>query len=151
MKPIRDTFTIELADEDFEVDVGDLIAELKVDPNDPSDDLRTQSARFAWIAVLTAQAESETNKVKQDLAVVKATIGREARADADDQGGKKPTEAAIAEGIVLNKRVRQLTDAFEEASRRATILAAIREAYRQRRDMLGALAYSTRQRERAEE
>lgn len=151
MKPLRDTFTIELVGGSFKVDIAELVTGLKIDPNDPSDDLRTQSAQFAWVAVLCSQAEYRVSIVKQELAVAKAAIAREIRSEADLQQAKKPTEAAIDEAVTVDPIITDLTDAFLNASREANILGAMREAYRQRRDMLGALAYSTRQRERAEE
>lgn len=147
----HDAFEIEVCGETYAVDIAELVAELKIDPVDVSEDLRMQSGMFAWIAVLAAQAEYEAGRAKQRLAAIRATIGKELRADNKGKGrDERMTEAAIDERVTTDERVLGIFDEYAEAARRAAILVGLREAYRQRFGTLNALAYGARQSQQVE-
>lgn len=147
MKAIQETFDVAIADESYSVDVGALADQLKIDPVDVGleDDLRTQPGLFAWVATVAAQAEYEAGVAKRTLAAVRAAVGQELRAENEGKGrGERMTEAAISDAVTLDESVIELADKYDEAARRAAVLGALREAYRERRDMLNALAYNLR-------
>ena len=151
MKPFNDAFDISISGEVHTVDLADLIVQLKIDPVDIGDDLREQPGRFAWVAVIAAQADFEAGRIKQSLAAVRATLGKELHsANVGKDRNDRLTEAGIDERVTTDERVLDLVDDHAEAARRAAILAGLREAYRQRRDMLNVIGYGTRQRESAE-
>lgn len=152
MKPIHDEFDISISDEVYTIDVADLIVNLKIDPVDIGDDLRDQPGAFAWVATVTAQAEFEAGRAKQRLVAVKATLGKELHAENVGLGRyDRLTEAAIEERVTTDECVMDLVDEYLDAARRAAILTGLREAYRQRKDMLNIIGYGTRQRQQAEE
>ena len=152
MKPIRDEFDISISDEVYTVNVADLIANLKIDPVDIGDDLREQPGHFAWVATVAAQAEYEAGRIKQRLAAVKATLGKELHSgNLGAERADRLTEAAIEERVATDESVLDMLDEYGEAARRSAILVGLRESYRQRKDMLNIIGYGTRQRQQAEE
>jgi hypothetical protein len=145
MKAIHETFVITIADEDYTVGVDTLIDALKIDPVDAGEDLRTQPGLFAWVATVAAQADYEVGRAKQDLAVVRAALGRELRGTNEGKGrNERITEAGVDDAVTTSEQVMELVDSYNEAVRRAAILGALREAFRQRRDMLNSLAFTLR-------
>lgn len=146
LPPLNDQFTVMVAGEEHQVNVAELVDQLKIDPVDPRQDMAEQPALFAWVATLAAQAEYDAGRAKQDLVTVRAAVAHELRQSnaGKDRSSGRLTEAAIEDLTTLDQPVEELTAHHAELARRAAILVALREAFRQRRVMLQALAYGMR-------
>ncbi|KKN68969.1 hypothetical protein LCGC14_0446540 [marine sediment metagenome] len=151
-RTFNDTFEINVLDETYVIDIAELMLDLRIDPVDVGEDLRNQPGSFAWVAVLAAQADYEAGRAKQSLAALRAVIGKELHAENEGKGrADRMTEAAVDECVTTDEHVLEMAEEYMELARRAAILTGLREAFRHRKDMLNALAYGSRQSQKAEE
>lgn len=155
----RDTefmnLTVELSGKTYHQDLSE---DLKINSLDINESYIDQPSKFAWWAVLAAQARAKADKLKscidkQDEYIRKILTGE---LDAEvrkslELDGEKITESKVSNGIYSNDRYKEemeilhnLRDEFVKANEDASILEAAKEAMDQRKEMLISLGAQLR-------
>lgn len=136
----------------------DLAEDLKINVDDINESYIDQPSKFAWWAVLAAQARARADKLKssvdkQDEHIRKTLMGElDAKVREElELDGEKVTEGKVTNGIYKHPRyveemakLHALRDEFVEANEDASILGAAKDAMNQRKEMLISLGAQLR-------
>lgn len=117
----------------------DYLEELKCSEDTINDDLKNQSAQFAWYSVLSGMQEEEYGQRKLELELIEAELDSHYRKELD-----KVTEAKVAMQIRSDLKYIEARQIVNEAKKNLEILKGITEAFRHRKDMLVTLAANMR-------
>jgi len=137
---------------------GDLGEELKINIEDLNESYLDQPGKYAWWAVLSAQAISKANKIKSEMENLKEYINKTLMGELDlkvrermERTGEKATEARVERAIYTHKdykkhmeKLKRLRIEYAEANGEAAILEAAKDAMDQRKDMLISLGAQLR-------
>ena len=159
MKDTRDIeflcLTVEMSGKTY---VQDLNEDLRINADDINESYIDQPSKFAWWAVLAAQARAKADRIKsaiekQDEYIRKILTGEldAAVRKSLELDGEKVTEGKVTNGIYKNDRyieemtkLHNLRDEYVEANEDACILEAAKDAMNQRKDMLISLGAQMR-------
>lgn len=155
----RDTefmrLTVEMSGKKYEQDLNE---DLRINSDDINESYIDQPSKFAWWAVLAAQARAKADRIKsaiekQDEYMRKILTGE---LDAEvrkrlELDGEKITEGKVTNGIYKDERyieemnkLHNLRDEYVEANEDACILESAKEALNQRKEMLISLGAQLR-------
>ena len=155
----RDTeflcLTVEMSGKTYAQDLNE---DLRINADDINESYIDQTSKFAWWAVLAAQARAKADRIKsaiekQDEYIRKILTGEldaEVRKNLE-LDGEKVTEGKVTNGIYKNERyieemnkLHNLRDEYVEANEDACILEAAKDALNQRKEMLISLGAQMR-------
>jgi len=139
MNPLK-KLAIKLDEHVWERDVEE---ELKIDPNDIDQEFQDQSGKFAWWATLASLAEYNYLRKRQARKEKEADQYVQLRRLAEATG-KRVTEKQLEAQLTLDPEVKALVLQELEAQKQFSILSAITQAFRQRKDMLVSLGSNLR-------
>ena len=136
----------------------DLAEDLKINKTDLSESYMDQPAKFAWYAVLAAQARAQAdalkNKIEQKEDYIRKILRGKLDAEVRKQlelDGEKVTEGKVENGINCHPKyaealeeLHELRDKYVEVNENASILETAKEALNQRKDMLISLGAQMR-------
>ena len=136
----------------------DLAEDLRINKTDLSESYMDQPAKFAWYAVLAAQARAQAddlkNKIEQKEDYIKKILRGKLDAEVRKQlelDGERVTEGKVENGINCHPKyvealeeLHRLRDDYVEANENASILETAKEALNQRKDMLISLGAQMR-------
>ena len=126
---------IEIGEEEFTLDPKDLAcAEETINT-----DLMDQPSLYTWVSVLKEEADAEYQEKKMSLDLVEAELDSKYRTRME-----KPTENKIAKAIIRDDDYIESKTEVIQARRAVGILKAWEEGFRQRKEVLIALASNFR-------
>jgi len=126
---------VKVIDEDVTEELEELLAAMKIDPNDLTEEASSHSATFARLAVLAEEASSHARFLKKKLDLQGAELDSKVRRGIED-AGEKVTEAKVDRDIATSDEIIDIKDALDKAERAAGILAALRQSLIHRKDMI---------------
>lgn len=140
---------------EFEGNLGD---DLKIDVNDLTASYMDQPGKYAWWAILAAQARAKSDRIKSEIDNLKDYMGKTLIGELDaeiraqlEYEGEKVTETKVERLIYQNEKyierseqLQQLRLSYAEANGEATILESARDSLDQRKDMLISLGAQLR-------
>lgn len=133
-RPLLGTVAIELGEDGVqELELDNLVP---IEEDDLSEEFRTQPARYAYVAMLAAQAESLWMSAKHSTERIRAKADDEERADAR---GEKVTETMIANRVLLREDVEEAWDVEAAYRYQYLVLKAVVMSMDQRAQMLISL------------
>lgn len=100
-----------------------------------------QAGKFAWYAVVAANAASKLESAKNRLEILKAEKGSEFR---KNPSAGKVTEGLVNEHVTTHPEVIEMEKEVVEARRQLGLVKAAEQAFIHRRDMLIQLGASER-------
>lgn len=121
-----------------ENDHKDLRHELRIDRNALDEEAICQPNNYYHASEGHVQALSRRDRKKYDLEVITSELDAEVRANWP-QRAEKMTEAQVKARIVTDPRYQEVHDSYCAAGLEADRWEALRNAYRQRADMLKSL------------
>lgn len=122
-----------------------LSGELKIDREQIDEELIAHSQHFFHVAVAHEHAVSEMDEKKLDLEITEVELDREIR-ERMIADGERITEKQVEAAVKRHEDYTTASEAYIKAKAEAGVWAALRESYRQRRDMLIELSKRTQQR-----
>lgn len=127
-----------------EVDVGEL---LSIDETDLSSEYAAQAARFAYVAVLKAQAKREWGEAERTRKEEEASAFVDYKSDPEQipEGSKYVTDGYAAQLVQSDEEVNDLRKREIEAEYGYRVLEALSDALGQRAQMLISLGADLRQ------
>lgn len=127
-----------------EVDVGEL---LSIDESDLSSEYAAQAARFAYVAVLKAQAKREWGQAEADRKKEEADAFVDYKSDPEQipEGSKTVTDGFAKQLVDSDEDVNELRQGEIEAEYGYRLLEALTDALGQRAQMLISLGADLRQ------
>lgn len=135
-RPLLGTVTVVIGDgEDQELALDELVP---IEEEDLSEEFRTQPARYAYVAMLAAQAESMWNAAKQGTERTKARADDAERTAARD-AQEKVTEAIIANRVLVRDDVQEAEEIEAGYRYQFLLMRAIVQSMDQRAQMLISL------------
>lgn len=147
--------TVEMSGKTYSQDLNE---DLRINSSDINESYIDQPSKFAWWAVLAAQARAKADRIKsaiekQDEYIRKILTGEldaEVRKNLE-LDGEKVTEGKVTNGIYQHERyieemdkLHNLRDEYVEANEDACILEAAKDALNQRKEMLISLGAQMR-------
>lgn len=91
---------------------------------------------YLRFANLSADARRDVDEAKADLELTEAEVSAEIRANPEDHGVAKVTEAGLKELVAVNKRVQQKAQILRKAQHEANLAAAVVSALDQKKNSL---------------
>lgn len=136
----------------------DLAADLKINVDDINESYVDQPSKYAWWAVLAAQARAKADRIKSAIdkqdEYIRKTLTGELDAKVREElelDGEKVTESKVTNGIYKHAqyveelaKLHALRDEYVEANEDASILEAAKDAMNQRKEMLISLGAQLR-------
>jgi len=123
---------------------GNYLDDLKISEADINTMLETQPSRYVFWAKMAAIAKVLVEKWKYELEKYEAQTYTFIRSQKESRG-ERVTEKQLQSAIVLDPRFRQLRERLLKARLQYDHLAAIKEAFAQRKDMLMSLGANLRE------
>jgi len=139
MNPLK-KLSIKLDDQVWERDAEE---ELKIDVNNIDQEFQDQPGKFAWWATLESLAEYNYLQKKRIRKEKEAEQYMKLR-KLYETSGKRVTEKQLEAQIALDPEVKACVLQEIEAQKQFSILSAITQAFRQRKDMLVSLGSNLR-------
>lgn len=109
--------------------------EVAFSDNNLSGAMMEQASLYSYYGAIVAQAQRQVDGFENELAVKKATVANALR-DRAAALGTKTTEAAIADRVICDPEVQQITKWLIDARTVHELIRQTCEAFKQRRDML---------------
>lgn len=91
---------------------------------------------YLRFANLSADARRDVDEAKAELELTEAEVSAEIRANPEDHGVAKVTEAGLKELVAVNKRVQTKARALRHAQHQANLAAAVVSALDQKKNSL---------------
>lgn len=113
---------------------------LKINPDELDEELIRQPGIFGTVAEEAVLAGAVRDKAKEALATVDAELNVELRKKLEKTEERKPSEAMIANAVLLDKRHAEAQDNYLNAKREADLWFNLKEAFNMRSYMLRDLA-----------
>jgi len=108
----------------------------EIKENNLPNELADHPANFAWWSYLAREARDLALRAKLQLEIFESKLWRDLKSD----NSKRVTDKDCERQIKLNEKWRELYEEFLDATRRAEVLESVREALKQKKDLLVALA-----------
>lgn len=124
------------------VDPEQIAIDVAINPKDLDSGMTSQAGLFARYAWLSAQAQSQYEKLKASFEILESKLDGEHR---EALSGGKVTEAIIRAAIVADPRWGGAQSKLIEARTNASFAKDVLESFKQKRDMLVQLAISDRE------
>lgn len=114
----------------------DYAKDVKIDPNALDIEWIEQPELMRRYAKHAADMKKEMDEAKERLEIGQARIGMDIRANPEDYGLSKATEASIQSAILLQKEYQELSKEFQEARYEYDVATAVVRAVDQRKTAL---------------
>jgi len=137
---LRIDFDVELTINDKPVNVREM---LDVNQDDLSNEFAAQASRYAYVAVMAAQAEWAMNEAKDAVKQEEATAFMEAKKLVGDNG-KTITDGQAEQMVKIDEVCVELHQKQNEAEYKFKVLQALAKSFEQRADMLQSLGAKAR-------
>lgn len=126
------------------VDAEKLASDIRFSEVDLDNAMMEQASFYAYYAAQAAKAGLQVDNLKNRLEITEAIVAKKMRDDAAASGAKI-TEKQIESEVPLNKTVRDLKSAYNEAKAIHALAIQALEAFKQRRDMLIQMGVARRE------
>lgn len=136
----EETTTLKINGKEYEYNVDE---QLQIDTSDISEEFATHAGKFAYWAILVENASYQVDVLKQDLAVARAQLDAQKRAELK-AAGKKSTEKMVENMVITDPQYLEKEDAYLDAKRTLGYFKAAKDAMIQRKDMLVSLGATQR-------
>jgi len=113
--------------------------DLKIDPNNLSEEASQQGAKYAYYAAIAEEAIAEVERLKNEKELRVAELAKEKRAELQ-AAGQKVVEIRVEQMVKQDIRYQRVQEALIEAQRKAGVLRAVEKAFSQRKDMIWVMA-----------
>jgi len=124
----------------IEAGIGkDVESDLRIDPNNLSEEAAQQGAKYAYYAAVAEEAMADVERLKNEKELRIAELAKEMRAKLQ-AAGEKITEIRVEQMVKQDARYQRVQEALIEAQRKAGVLRAIEKAFSQRKDMIWVMA-----------
>lgn len=128
----------------FSNEADDLLASLKIDPNNLMEEAANNSAIFARWGVLSEEAASESRWCERELGITKAECMDDMRRRTWGGEEKKPTVDGLKALVEMDDKVMAAYERLLDAQRAQGLLRVIANSIKDRREMIAEMMRTSR-------